>query len=80
MAKRKIRLMKQEKGLLEQAKKHRLKLETEKGNKDTTHDYWRAEIERFEKQARKKAEKLERLIKLKKNNLQSIKNLSKKSC
>ena len=58
MAKRKKRLIKQEKGFLKQAEKHKLKLKTEKGNKDTTHDYWKDEIKRYEEFAREKAEKL----------------------
>ena len=39
MASRKKRLKKQEESLERQAEKHRIKAETEKGRKDTTHDY-----------------------------------------
>ncbi|MBI4155224.1 hypothetical protein HY498_04020 [Candidatus Woesearchaeota archaeon] len=61
MAKRKKRLIKQEKGLLRQAEKHRLKLITEKGRKDTTHEYWKKEILKFEEQVRERARLLEKL-------------------
>ena len=40
---RKKRLIKQKKSLLKQAKEHRIKAETEKGNKDTTLGYWLGE-------------------------------------
>jgi len=61
MAKRKKRLIKQEKGLLRQAERHRLKLITEKGRKDTTHEYWRKEILKFEEQAKERAGLLQKL-------------------
>ena len=67
MVKRKTRLEKQKKGLLEQANKHRIKLETESGNKDTTPEYWEAEIERFKKRAKQREEMLEKLDKKKKH-------------
>ena len=41
--KRDKRLKKQEEGLLKQAEMHRIKVETQKGRKDTTHDYWLGE-------------------------------------
>ncbi len=50
-------------GLRKQAEKHREKLEIEKGRKDTTHDYWKAEIQEYEKQANKKEKILEKLKK-----------------
>jgi len=65
MDKRKKRLEKQKKGLLEQADKHRIKLETQPGNKDTTPEYWEEEIERFEKRAKQREEMLEKLRKKK---------------
>ena len=58
---RKKRLIKQRESLLERAKEHRLKAETEKGRKDTTPDYWLGEAERFEEQAKKKNEILKKL-------------------
>ncbi|MEK6925977.1 MAG: hypothetical protein AABW50_01725 [Nanoarchaeota archaeon] len=58
---RKKRLVKQRESLLERAKEHRLKAETEKGRKDTTPDYWLGEAERFEEQAKKKNEILKKL-------------------
>ena len=62
---RKKRLTKQRESLLERAKEHRLKAETEKGEKDTTSDYWLREAERFEEQAKEKDEILEKLNKKK---------------
>jgi len=50
MAKRKKRLEKQIKGLRKQIEKHKEKLENEAGRKETTPEYWRGEIERFEEQ------------------------------
>lgn len=61
MVKREKRLIKQIKGLEKQAEKQRIKIYTEQGNKDTTHDYWRGEIERFEKQKKKQQEILKKL-------------------
>ena len=61
MAKRKKRLIKQIEGLKKQAEKHREKLEFEKGEKDTTHDYWKTEIEEYEKQVDEKEESLKKL-------------------
>lgn len=57
------RLKKQEKSLLEQARKHRIKAETEIGRKDTTQGYWLEEAERFEKQAEQRAKMLKKLKK-----------------
>ena len=65
MRKRIKRLEKQEAGLLEQARKHRIKAETLEGRKDTTRDYWLKEAERFEEQAKERAEMLEKLRKKK---------------
>lgn len=66
MAKREKRLEKQESGLLEQAKRHRLKAETMDGSKDTTKDYWLKEAEKFEQQAAERAKLLGKLRKGKK--------------
>ncbi len=63
MSKREKRLIKQVEGLRKQAEKHREKIETEKGRKDTTRDYWKAEIEEYEKQADEREEILEKLRK-----------------
>lgn len=61
MASREKRLKRQEEGLKKQAEKHRIKVESEKGDKDTTHDYWLGEAERFEERARQRAEMREKL-------------------
>ena len=37
---------------------HPQKIETEKGRKDTTKDYWRKELEKFEREIEKKKRKL----------------------
>ena len=66
MVKREKRLKKQEENLLKRAKEHRIKAETEPGNKDTTSAYWLSEAERYEKQAEERAEMLEKLKKKKK--------------
>ncbi len=58
---RKKRLNKQIESLLKRAKEHRIKAETEKGEKDTTPAYWIGEAERFEKQAKEKDEILEKI-------------------
>ncbi|MDO8622988.1 MAG: hypothetical protein Q7R52_01980 [archaeon] len=58
---RKKRLTKQMKSLLERAKEHRIKAETEKGKKDTTQGYWISEAERFEEQAKEKEDILKKL-------------------
>ena len=58
---RKKRLNKQIESLLKRAKEHRIKAETEKGEKDTTPAYWTQEAERFEEQAKEKDEIIERL-------------------
>jgi len=63
--KRKKRLIKQKIGLLKQAEKHRQKIETGKGRKDTTHAYWEKEIKRYEEQAKERAKLLEQLVKKK---------------
>jgi len=51
MAKRIKRLVKRKEGLLRQATLHQLKIDTQKGRKDTTHSYWAGEKGRFLKQA-----------------------------
>jgi len=61
MSKRVKRLEEQEKSLLKQAEKHKIKAETEVGRKDTTKDYWIGEADRFEIQARKRAEIIKKL-------------------
>ena len=61
MAKREKRLKKQIEGLAKQIEKHKNKIENEKGNKDTTHDYWKGEIERFKIQKEKRGEILKKL-------------------
>ena len=63
MVKRKKRLMKQEEGLLRQAEKHREKIEEELGSKDTTHEYWKKEIVRFENRVKERVKKLRKLKK-----------------
>ena len=75
MASRKKRLRRQEKGLKKQAAKHRIKAKTEKGEKDTTHDYWLGEAERFEERARQRAEMREKLEGKKHENKESGENL-----
>ena len=62
---RKKRLIKQKESLLKRAKEHRIKAETEKGNKDTTPRYWLEEAERFEEQAKEVEDILEKLNKKK---------------
>jgi hypothetical protein len=61
MVKRKKRLKKQIEGLEKQAEKHREKIKTEKGKKDTTKDYWEEEIEKLEKRKKEREEILKRL-------------------
>lgn len=63
MAKREKRLERQEQGLLEQARKHRIKAESKEGRKDTTKEYWLKEAKRFEEQAEERARLLEKLRK-----------------
>jgi len=62
---RKKRLIKKRESLLKRAKEHRIKLETEKGQKDTTPEYWLGEAERFEEQAKDVVEILKKLKKKK---------------
>ena len=59
------RLKKQKKSLLERADEHKIKLETEKGKKDTTPEYWEAEMERLKRRAKEREELLEKLSKKK---------------
>jgi len=63
MAKREKRLKKQEESLLKRAEEHRIKAETEEGEKDTTREYWLGEAERFEEQARERLELLKKRAK-----------------
>lgn len=58
---RKKRLTKKIESLLERAEKHRTKVETEKGNKDTTRRYWIKEAKGFEEQAKQAQEMLKKL-------------------
>ncbi|MBI3623552.1 hypothetical protein HY212_05750 [Candidatus Pacearchaeota archaeon] len=60
---RKKRLIKQRESLLERAKEHRIKAETQRGEKDTTPTYWLGEAKRFEEQAKDKDEMLKKLDK-----------------
>lgn len=64
--KREKRLEKQKESLLKRAKEHRIKAETEPGEKDTTQRYWLGEAEIYEKQAQERAELLRKLKKKKK--------------
>ncbi len=61
MVKRKKRLEKQVKSLLEQAEKHRKKAEEMEGEKDTTKEYWISEAKRFEEQAKQRKKMLKKL-------------------
>ena len=58
---RKKRLTKQMKSLLERAKEHRIK--TEKGEKDTTPDYWISEAERLYEYLKKDLGRVKRMMK-----------------
>jgi len=66
MVKREKRIEKQIEGLKEIRDEHKNKLRFEKGQKDTTHDYWKKEIEGFNEQIELLVEKL-RKIKNKEN-------------
>ena len=57
------RLTKQKESLLERAKEHRIKAETQKTEKDTTPAYWFKEAKTFERQAKEKEEMLKKLEK-----------------
>lgn len=61
MAKRIKILTKKIKGLEIQEKKHLEKLETLKGDKDTTPAYWQKEITQFKKQREKLQKKLDKI-------------------
>ncbi len=61
MAKRKKILIKKIKGLELQEEKHLEKLETLKGNKDTTPAYWKKEIAQFKKQREKLQKRLDEI-------------------
>ena len=58
MVKRGKRLKKAIESLEYQKQVHAQKIETEKGRKDTTKDYWRKELEKFEREIEKKKRKL----------------------
>lgn len=61
MDKRKKRLQKQIEGIEKQIERHLEKLRMEKGRKDTTHEYWRKEIElKFKRVKRDRERKLGR--------------------
>lgn len=60
---RKKRLIKKKESLLERAKEHRIKAQTESGRKDTTPTYWLGEAERFEEQAKNVQKMLDKLSK-----------------
>ena len=62
---REKRLIKQRESLLERAREHRIKAETQKGSKDTTPSCWLGEAERFEEQAMEKEDIIKRLQKKK---------------
>ena len=47
---RKKQLEKRKEGLKRQKEKHLKKIEELEGRKDTTKDYWRKEVERFEEE------------------------------
>ncbi len=47
--------------LLRQAERHRLKIQTEPGRKDTTHEYWKKEILGFERRAKERTRLLNKL-------------------
>ena len=69
---RRKRLIKKKESLLERAKEHRIKAETEPGRKDTTPAYWLGEAERFEEQAKDVQEMLNKL-----NNTNKDKSIKK---
>ncbi len=58
MVKREKRLKKAIESLERQKQIHMKKIETEEGRKDTTKDYWRKELEKFEREIEKKKRKL----------------------
>jgi aspartate/tyrosine/aromatic aminotransferase len=55
----KKQVMKRIRGLEEQIRKHKEKVSTLIGRKDTTKDYWQKEIEQMENQVQELKEKLE---------------------
>lgn len=61
MVKRKKRIEKQIEGLRKIRDEHKEKLKNEDGNKDTTHDYWKKEIEGFDKEIELLRKKLKEL-------------------
>lgn len=58
MVKREKRLKKAIESLERQKQIHLQKIEIEEGRKDTTKDYWRKELEKFEREIEKKKRKL----------------------
>jgi len=64
MASREKRLKKQYEGLMKQAEKHRVKIETLEGRKDTTKAYWLKEAKNFEKRAEERMGILKRISKV----------------
>lgn len=66
MVKREKRLIKQIEGLEKQAEKHKEKIRTEEGKRDTTFDYWRKEIAEFERRKKEREEMLKKLNERKK--------------
>lgn len=64
MVSREKRLKKQYEGLMRQAEKHKVKVETLDGRKDTTKAYWLKEAENFEKRAQERMEILRRIGKV----------------
>ncbi len=60
MGKRKKRLEKALESLEKQKDRHKEKIATEKGRKDTTKDYWKKELEKFEREIAKKKRLLDR--------------------
>jgi len=59
MDKRKKQLMKRIEGLEAQKEKHLWKIDNLAGGKDTTHDYWKKEIERMEEEIRELKERVD---------------------
>ena len=64
MVSREKRLKKQYEGLMRQAEKHKIKVETLEGRKDTTKAYWMKEAKNFEKRAEERMEILKRIGKV----------------
>ena len=71
---REKRLVKKRESLLERAKEHRLKAQTEPGRKDTTREYWLGEAGRFEEQAKQAQEMIDKLDKADGEAIKRLKN------